>query len=84
MPKKSLKTAPPKPAPATADASVHVVVDTPINTVVASEEPEPPAAWEPPAGHIVSDEKTYYIRVDGQRYVHVGDAPDGRWVYRAD
>jgi hypothetical protein len=41
-------------------------------------------AWEPPEGHIVSDEKTYYLRVDGQRYVHVGDAPDGRWVYRAD
>jgi hypothetical protein len=44
--------------------------------------------WEPPEGHIVSDEpegsRTYYLRVDGQRYVHVGEAPDGRWIYRAD
>jgi hypothetical protein len=65
--------------------SVHVIVDTPINTVVAPAElVEAPAEWEPPPGHIVSDEKTYYLRVDGQRFVHVGDAPDGRWVYRAD
>jgi hypothetical protein len=44
--------------------------------------------WEPPAEHIVSDapegERTYYLRVDGVRYVHVGEAPDGRWIYRAD
>lgn len=54
---------------------------------MAKKQPAPPPdvpSWEPPEGHIVSDEKTYYIRVDGQRYVHVGDAPDGRWVYRAD
>lgn len=47
--------------------------------------PTPDAQWEPPPGHYVSDdEKTYYIRVGGQRFVHVDEAPDGRWVYRAD
>ena len=33
---------------------------------------------------IVSDEKSYHIKVSGQRYVHVGEAADGRWVYRPD
>ena len=51
-------------------------------------EPEPaPAAapeWTPPANCIVSDETTYKIRVDGQLYRHVGEAPDGRWVYELD
>lgn len=40
--------------------------------------------WEPQAGEIVSDERAYHIRVSGVRYVHVGEAPDGRWVYRPD
>lgn len=28
--------------------------------------------------------KSYYLMVGGLRYVHVGDTPDGRWVYRPD
>lgn len=53
----------------------------------ANTEPEPETtapAWEPSPGEIVSDEREYHIRVSGKRYVHVSEAPDGRWVYRAD
>jgi hypothetical protein len=53
-----------------------------------SPKPSPPDAWQPPAGCIVSDapegERTYHLRVGGVRYVHVSDAPDGRWVYQPD
>lgn len=28
--------------------------------------------------------KSYYLIIDGVRCVHVGDTPDGRWVYRPD
>lgn len=42
----------------------------------------PVVAWRPPEGHIVSDERTYILWVDGVRYEHVSEAPDGRWVYR--
>ncbi len=28
-------------------------------------------------------ERSYYIKVDGQRYVHVGEH-NGQWVYRPD
>lgn len=40
--------------------------------------------WQPPTGGIVTDDRTYYIRVGDVRHVHVADAPDGRWVYRPD
>lgn len=30
-----------------------------------------------------ADDRSYYLWVDGQRYVHVGEH-DGRWVYRPD
>lgn len=50
--------------------------------------PEPDAAPDHRAVHgadsIVDDERDYHIRRDGQRYVHVGEAADGRWVYRPD
>jgi hypothetical protein len=32
---------------------------------------------------IVSNERSYYIVVDGRRYVHVGEY-GGEWVYRPD
>ena len=54
-------------------------------------EPTPPpaiesqsVAWTPPAHCIVTDDTTYKIRVDGQNYRHVSEAPDGRWVYELD
>lgn len=48
------------------------------------DEKEKTPSWHPPEGHIVSDEKSYHITVGGVRYVHVDDAPDGRWIYRQD
>jgi hypothetical protein len=82
------KQKPKKAAPAPPETTAPIVeapsdVAPPADDGAAPAE-LPPAAWEPPEGHIVSDEKSYHIRVGGVRYVHVGDAPDGRWVYRAD
>lgn len=39
------------------------------------------ADWCPPAGYLVSDERTFRIRVEGVLFEHVSEAPDGRWVY---
>ena len=43
---------------------------------------EPAATWSPPGGHIVTDDKDYIVWVGNQRYEHVSEAPDGRWVYK--
>jgi hypothetical protein len=37
--------------------------------------------WDVPEGCIVSEAKSYTLWVDGTRYEHVSEAPDGRWVY---
>jgi hypothetical protein len=43
---------------------------------------DPLPAWEPPEGHIVlSEVKSFTLLIDGIRYEHVSEAPDGRWVY---
>ncbi len=55
-------------------------------------EPEPveaaPPVWVLPPNCIVSDDpegtRLYKVRVDGQQYRHVSEAPDGRWVYELD
>jgi len=41
-----------------------------------------PVEWQPPAGHVVTDDKTLFILIGGARYEHVSEAPDGRWVYK--
>jgi hypothetical protein len=56
--------------------------------------PEAETAPAPPVGSVVLedvgdalpddgyDAHDYRIRVGGVYYDHVGDAPDGRWIYR--
>lgn len=46
--------------------------------------PPPPAppAWEPPEGCLVRPASGLLIKVDGVRYEHVSEAPNGDWVYR--
>lgn len=46
------------------------------------EEAAPVVEWEPPEGYLVTNDDTFIIWVNGTRYEHVSEAPDGRWVYR--
>lgn len=64
-----------------------VVPPAPPVAVVAPVAPEPAvevasAEWAPPEGCLVLDDRTYFAYVNGVRYEHVSEAPDGRWVYR--
>lgn len=38
--------------------------------------------WQPPNGCLVSDARNFTLWLDGVRYEHVSEAPDGRWVYQ--
>jgi hypothetical protein len=44
--------------------------------------PPAPLAWQPDADELVRDGRDFAITVNGERYTHVSDAPDGRWIYR--
>lgn len=58
--------------------------------------PEPPPDEMPVYDHtvlygvdsIVSNaegfDRSFYLTHAGRRYVHVGETPDGRWIYRPD
>ncbi len=83
-----------KKTPVVPDAPVTVTAPAVVPTVdeigaaldatpVSAEAPaEPEAPWVPPAGCIVTNDTTYIVWIDGTRYEHVSEAPDGRWVYR--
>ncbi len=73
----------PDPVPAAAPetltgTSPHKVETEKVYTVT----PAPPEYGE---GAFVAEEiKNYYLLINNKRYVHVGDMPDGRWIYRPD
>lgn len=48
---------------------------------MADEPQDVETPWEPPEGGVVTEDRNYIIWVDGVRYEHVSEAPDGRWVY---
>ena len=58
--------------------------DTPgVAVTTTAPDPLPAAAWTPPEGHIVGAVRGgYFVYVGSQRYEHVSEAPDGRWVYK--
>lgn len=58
----------------------ETTLDAPAAALVS--EPAPPPSWAPSDGEVVTEDKNVFIRIDGVRYEHVSDAPDGRWVYR--
>ena len=46
-------------------------------------DPIPAAVWTPPEGCVVGAAAGgYYLWIGKQRYEHVSEAPDGRWVYK--
>lgn len=73
-----------------------VAVAAPVAAAAPVEVPEPeplPSPDETPlydhtavygSDSIVSEERGYFLWQGGRRHVHVGDTPDGRWVYRPD
>lgn len=47
-----------------------------------ADDPVAAQVWAPPDGDLVANSRARYVWVGTDRYEHVSEAPDGRWVYR--